>query len=232
MEFANLEALQAFLSRWLEQHGHEVYCHVPVSSGEKVDILTQDYLIRCTHTLTEATLQESARDLQVQWGHFPDQQPIVAGLTPEQSWEAAYAVAEDLKGRGIEVWFIDQMPSFTGYYTQIAKQQMVPGEVTPTSPVPWGGCLLATGVATILGLSLWFAFTILERYQRQTVIAQDRQAWEQLHGAVEQWDVSGSQQALATLSTSGNPCVATFSNRFSEALEQRGPEGFREINPI
>lgn len=232
MEFPNLETLQAFLSRWLEQHGHDVYCQVPVPTGKKVDILTQDYIIHCAHTLTEANLQTAMGDLNIQRGHFPDQKPVIAGLTPDHGWEAAYAFAEQLKGIGIEVWFIDQMPPFVTYYTQLAKQGGT--EETPRSrSAPWAGCLLAMGVATILGLSFWLAFNILERYQNQVATTtQDDRVWDQLHVAVAAWDVNGAQVALDELATSRNSCAVEFADRFSNSLEQRGPEGFRDINPI
>ena len=232
MEFPNLETLQSFLSRWLEQHGHDVYCQVPVPSGKKVDILTQDYLVYCVHTLTEAALQTAAEDLQVQWGHFPDQKPVIAGLTPDQQWDAAYAMAERLKGSGLEVWFIDQMPPFVTYYGQLAKQGE-PQVDRPVRKAPWAGCLLAMGVATILGLSFWLAFSILERYQLQVATTtRDDRAWEQLHGAVAAWDIKSAQTALGQLATSSNSCVVKFVDRFSDSLEQRGGEGFRDINPI
>ncbi|QQE64517.1 hypothetical protein GFS31_11980 [Leptolyngbya sp. BL0902] len=232
MEFPNLDTLQSFLSRWLEQHGHDVYCQVPVPSGRKVDILTQDYVIRCAHTLYQDTLQAAADDLQIQRGHFPDQKPVIAGLTPDQQWDTAYAMAEQLKGSGIEVWFIDQMPPFVGYYSRLAKQGG-PEVAAPRRKAPWGGCLLSTGVAAILGLSFWLAFNILERYELQVATnTQDERAWERLHSAVEQWDINNAQLALEQLSSSRNACVSRFADQFSEALNQNGAEGFRDINPI
>ena len=232
MEFPNLETLQSFLSRWLEQHGHDVYCQVPVPTGKQVDILTQDYVIHCVHTLTEAALQAAAEDLQVQRGHFPDQSPVIAGLTPDQQWDAAYAMAEHLKGSGLEVWFIDQMPPFVNYYGQLTKQGQ-PEVARPARKAPWAGCLLSMGVAAILGLSFWLAFNILERHQLQVATnTQDDRTWEQLHGAVAAWDINSTQTALEQLATSRNPCVVQFADRFSDSLEQRGDEGFRDINPI
>lgn len=232
MEFPNLETLQSFLARWLEQHGHDVYCQVPVPSGRKVDILTQDYVIRCAHVLTPNSLQGAADDLQIQREHFPDQKPVIAGLTPDQQWDEAYAIAERLKGSALEVWFIDQMPPFVSYYTTLMKQGDPGGAPSAYRP-PWAGCLLAMGVAAILGLSGWLAFDILERYQLQEVTnAQDSRTWEQLRGAVTAWDVNSAQSALEQLSTSRNPCAVEFSQRFSDVLEQQGSEGFRDINPI
>lgn len=232
MEFPNLETVQSFLARWLEQHGHDVYCQVPVPSGKKVDILTQDYLVRCAHTLTPATIQGAADDLKVQRGHFPDQKPVIAGLTPDQQCDAAYDLAEKLKGSAIEVWFIDQMPPFVSYYRDLTNQ----GEPVKESPLrraPWAGCFLSVGVAAILGFSFWAAFGILERYQLQEATnTQDSRTWEQLHGAVAAWDVNGATAALDQLATSRNACAAKFATRFADTLAQQGAEGFRDINPI
>ncbi|MEB3288636.1 MAG: hypothetical protein VKI82_01905 [Leptolyngbya sp.] len=232
MEFPNLETLQSFLSRWLEQHGHDVYCQVPVPSGQKVDILTQDYLIRCVYTIQAEAIQAAVEDLDIQRRHFPDQKPVIAGLTPDQQWDEAYAMAEQVKDSDIEVWFIDQMPPFVSYYSQLAKQGGADITRFPRRS-PWAGCLLSLGVASILGLSFWLAFKILERYDRQVAITtQDERAWEQLHGAVGQWDLNNAQVALGQLATSRNSCVSTFAERFSDSLDQQGAEGFRDINPI
>jgi hypothetical protein len=232
MEFPNLETLQSFLSRWLEQHGHDVYCQVPVPSGKKVDILTQDYLIRCAYTLQVESLQAAAEDLDIQRRHFPDQKPVIAGLTPDQQWEAAYAMAEQLKGSDIEVWFVDQVPPFVSYYSQLTKQGGADIARRPRRS-PWAGCLLSLGVASILGLSLWLAFKVLDRYELQVATAtQDERAWEQLHRAVGKWDLNNAQIALDQLATSRNSCVSKFAERFSESLNQQSSEGFRDINPI
>lgn len=232
MEFPNLETLQSFLAHWLEQHGHKVYCRVPVPTGQTVDILTQDYVIHCVHTLTDVALQVAAEEIQGPRGHFPDQQSVIAGLTPDQQWDPAYAMAETLKDSGIEVWFVDQMPPFVSYYAQIAKR----GDIETAHPVrkaPWGGCLLSVGVAAILGVSLWVAFQILERHETQVATTtQDERRWEQLHGAVTVWDINRAQMALDQLATNPDPCVVKFADQFSAALEQQGPEGFRAINPI
>lgn len=232
MEFPNLETLQSFLARWLEHHGHDVYCQVPVPSGPKVDILTQDYVIRCAHRLTPDALQGAAADLQVQRSHFPDQKSVIAGLTPDQQWDTAYTIAEQLKGSAIEVWFIDQMPPFVNYYATLTKQGESGGKPARYR-LPWAGCLVSMGIATILGFSGWFALDILERYQLQEATnAQDSVTWEQLHGSVAAWDITNAQAALAQLATSRNPCAVAFSDQFSDALAQRGAEGFRDINPI
>lgn len=232
MEFPNLETLQSFLAHWLEQHGHKVYCRVPVPTGQAVDILTQDYVIHCVHTLTDVALQVAVEEIERQRGHFPDQQPVIAGLTPDQQWDTAYAMAETLKGSGIEVWFMDQMPPFVSYYAQIAKWG---DSETPRliRKAPWAGCLLSVGVAAILGGSLWVAFRILERHETQVATTtQDERLWEQLHGAVAVWDINRSQMTLDQLATNPDPCVVKFADQFSAALDQQGPEGFRDINSI
>ncbi|XGB42278.1 MAG: hypothetical protein LVS60_19405 [Nodosilinea sp. LVE1205-7] len=98
---------------------------------------------------------------------------------------------------------------------------------------PVAGCLIALGIATILGLSFWLAYNILDRRQLQTTTgSQSDQAWEQLHGAVAVWDRDTALTSLKQLTRSPNVCVAEFARRFELSLTQRGAEGFRDINPI
>ncbi|HIK43261.1 MAG TPA: hypothetical protein IGR64_00065, partial [Leptolyngbyaceae cyanobacterium M65_K2018_010] len=230
MEFSSQETLQAFLARWLEEHGHSVYRQVPSPAGGKIDILTQDYAIDCSHTLTQTALWSAADDMQAQTPHFPDQRPVIAGLTPDQDWEEAYKLAEQLKHSGIEVWFVDQMPPFVNYYNQLVKQSKQAGERAFKRNTPLGGCLISLGMATILSLSFWLAFNILDRHQLKVATNnQQSRAWDQLHTAVEVWDLDTALGSLEQLAKSRNRCVAKFADRFQTTLEQQGSEGFRDI---
>jgi hypothetical protein len=245
MEFASQDTLRAFLSRWLKDHGHTVYCQVPCPDGAEVDILTEDYLIDCCPTLTPAALETAARKILTHQPHFPDQQMVVAGLSPSEAWDQAYQVADQLQG--VQVWFVDQMKPFLDYYRQHRPTPASPAGSPPVQPVeegrrsaipvldqhnPLTGCLMSLGIATILGLSFWLAYTILNRQQQVTPPTQTNQAWEGLHAAVAVWDINTSLTHLASLRASRNPCVAEFADRFTQSLEQRGNEGFRDINPI
>ena len=233
MEFSSQESLQSFLSRWLEEHGHSVYRQVPSPTGGNIDILTQDYAIDCPHHLTQATLWAAADEMKVKKLHFPDQRPVIAGLTPDQDWEDAYKVAEQLKPLGIEVWFIDQMPPFVNYYAQFAKAAKQAGKGGFDRNTPLAGCLISLGMAAILSVSFWLAYNILARHQLKVANnSRESRDWEQLHAAVAVWDIDTALGSLEQLSKSRSRCVAEFADRFQATLEQRGSEGFRDINPI
>jgi hypothetical protein len=88
-------------------------------------------------------------------------------------------------------------------------------------------------MAAILSASFWLAYRILDRHQFQTATtSQENRSWEQLHNAVEVWDIDTVLASLERLGTSRNPCVARFAERFETSLRQRGDDGFRDINPI
>ncbi|NMF85964.1 hypothetical protein [Nodosilinea sp. P-1105] len=234
MEFASLDDLQTFLCRWLEDHGHNVYRQVPDPEGGKIDILTQDYAIECQDRLTQTALWATADTIQQTMGHFPDQRWVIAGLTPDSSQEESYQVAEQVKATGIEVWFVDQISPFIDYYDRLAVnvvETVHPPRVNRRNPL--AGVAIALGMAAILSFSFWVAYRILDRHQFQvTTENQESQAWEQLHAAVEVWDTNTALSSLEQLAQSRNPCTASFANRFQTALNQRGQEGFRDINPI
>lgn len=239
MEFASQETLRTFLSSWLKDHGHTVYCQVSCPDGGEADILTEDYLIDCYPTLTPAALESAIRKILTHQPHFPDQQLVVAGLSPSQDWEQAYQVAD--QQQGVQIWFVDQMKPFLDYY----RGDRLTVEPSPSPRVvqksvrppldrhnPLAGCLMSLGIATILGLSFWLAYTILNRQQQASPPTQTDQAWKNLHAAVAVWDMDTSLANLASLSKSRNPCMAEFADRFTLSLKQRGKDGFRDINPI
>ncbi len=244
MEFASQETLRTFLSRWLKDHGHTVYCQVPCPEGGQVDIVTEDYLIDCCPTLTPAALESAVKKILTYQPHFPDQQLVVAGLSPSQDWDQAYQVAD--QQQGVQIWFVDQMKPFLDYYRdRVTPKDRVTPEPSPfpgpvQKPVrapldqhnPLTGCLMSLGIATILGLSFWLAYAILNRQQQATPPTQTDQAWKNLHAAVAVWDMDSSLANLAALSKSRNPCLAEFADRFTLSLQQRGKDGFRDINPI
>lgn len=233
MEFSSPENLQAFLARWLEEHGHDVYCRVPNPAGDEIDILTQDYAIDCNDILALAALEKAADRLKAQQTHFPDQKLVAAGITPSENWDESYKLAEQLRSEGIEVWFVDQMPPFVEYYQQLAKGGKGRGRRSLGEANPLTGCVLSLGMAIILGFSFWAAYNILERQQMRTADStQEGRTWEQFHAAASVWDVANAEQHLEELARSRNRCVARFAERFASTLEQLGPEGFREINPI
>lgn len=93
MEFANEDELQAFLAQWLEEHGHNVYREVKCPEGGAIDILTQKYAIECRYSLTSSTLSEAADQLRAYKQHFPEQKPVIAGLTPSSIPAAALKAA-------------------------------------------------------------------------------------------------------------------------------------------
>ena len=242
MEFASQETLRTFLSRWLKDHGHTVYCQVPCPDGGQVDILTEDYLIACCPTLTPEALETAVRKILTYQSHFPDQQLVVAGLSPSQDWDQAYQVAD--QQQGVQIWFVDQMKPFLDYY----RRDRPAPESYPSAPPPGPrqksirapldqynpltGCLMSLGIATILGLSFWLAYTILNRQSQAPPPTQIDQAWDNLHAAVAVWDMDTSLANLAALSKSRNPCMAEFADRLTLSLQQRGKDGFRDINPI
>ncbi|MFZ4639687.1 MAG: hypothetical protein ACOYMP_04680 [Nodosilinea sp.] len=234
MEFPSKEALTNFLSDWLENHGHKVYRQVSSPGGGEIDILTEDYAIDCPYILNQAVLRSAADTMETRRDHLSGQRLVVAGLTPNQDWDDTYLLADQLKATGIEVWFVDQMQPFIDYYQQLSSEVTnSQGKTIFDRHSPLTGCLISLSIATILGLSFWLAYNILDRQQLQTTTNnQADRAWDQLHGAVAVWDRDTALSSLKQLSQSRNVCVAEFARRFELSLTQRGAEGFRDINPI
>jgi hypothetical protein len=236
MEFDSPNALQEFLARWLEEHGHSVHRHVSYNDNRDIDILTQAYTIECQPVLDSTGLWTAADELQSCHSYFPDQKPVIAGLSTVES-EEIYQTVEQIKKSGIEIWFVDQMPTFLEYYNYLNAHNLLqedgvtPSQVNRRSPL--AGCFISLGMAAILTLSFWIAYRILDRHQIQSATrTQQGQAWENLHDAVSVWDLDTARVHLKTLENSRNNCVATFAERFDDSLERRGADGFRDINPI
>jgi hypothetical protein len=233
IELANIDDLRTALGRWLEDYGYSVHRQVPCPEEGVVDLLTSVYAIYCPPTLTPTDLWATVDKIQLHQTHFPDQRPVIAGLTPETDWESAQAIAEQLKPKGIEIWFLDQMPPFVEYYTQLTTEPLPQPQGQLTRRNPLAGCLISLGMAAILSASFWLAYRILDRHQMQTASnSQDSRAWEQLHSSVEVWDMDTTLTSLERLKASRSPCVSQFAERFEASLRQQGAEGFRDINPI
>lgn len=233
IDFASSEDLQTALGRWLEDYGHSVHRQVPCPDGGIVDLLTPIYAILCSQTLTPSDLWAAVDRIEARQQNFPDQRPVIAGLTPETDQEAAYEIAEQLKAKGIEVWFLDQMPPFVEYFTGLTAEPAPQAQGRFSRRNPLAGCLISLGMAAILSASFWLAYRILDRHQLQvSTSSQENRTWEQLHNAVEVWDMDTTLASLERLGDSRNPCVSKFADRFETSLKDRGADGFRDINPI
>lgn len=232
IEFANSEDLRTALERWLEDYGHSVHRQVPCPGGGLVDLLTPIYAIFCPPTLTPSDLWATVDTIEARQQNFPDQRPVIAGLTPEADPDMTYEIAEQLKAKGIEVWLLDQMPLFVEYYTKGLNADPAPA-AGPSRRNPLAGCVISLGMAAILSASFWLAYRILDRYQLQvSTNSQENRLWEQLYTAVDVWDMKTALASLERLGDSRNPCVSQFADRFETSLRQRGSDGFRDINPI
>lgn len=236
MEFASANELQDFLANWLMEHGHTVHRHVACDENHDIDILTQAYTIECQPILTPTSLWMAADDLQACNPHFPEQKPVIAGLAPEDT-EETRSTLEEIKKSGIEIWFVDQMTPFLEYYGALEASQLFRADVTPEEAYgrrsPLAGCFISLGMAAILTVSFWIAYRILDRNQTEIATnSRESQAWESLHQAVEVWDLDTALTHLEVLESSRNRCIATFAQRLDDSLQQRGAEGFRDINPI
>jgi hypothetical protein len=232
IEFACSEDLQTALGRWLEDYGHSVHSQVPCPDGGKVDLLTPLYAIFCPPSLSPSDLWATVDAIEPKQAHFPDQRLVIAGLTPETDWEMAADIADQIKPKGIEVWFLDQNASFIEFYAGLTTEPPQP-QRRLTRRNPLAGCLISLGMAAILSASFWLAYRILDRHQLQVANNnQENRAWEQLHSGVEVWDMDSTLASLERLGRSRSPCVAKFAERFETSLRQRGAEGFRDINPI
>lgn len=240
MEFASEADLQAFLAQWLEEHGHQVYREVKCPDGGAIDILTQVYTIECKRSLTRSALFAAAGQLRTYEQHFPGQKPVIAGLTPTSDSDEIYKIVDRLTTSGLEVWFVDQMPSFLDYYQQLTATTAAEDGLAATNPPrrlsrrnPLAGCAIALGMAAILTVSFWLAYRILERNEAQiATTSRTAREWERLHAAVAVWDMDTTRASLTGLAKSRDFCTAEFAKRFEDSLDRRGPEGFRDINPI
>ncbi len=233
LEFATSDDLQIALGRWLEDYGHSIHRQVPCPEGGRVDLLTPMYAIFCPQSLTPSDLWATVEGVQACQPHFPDQQLVIAGLTPEDDWEAVGAIAEQLKSKGIEIWLLDQMTPFVEYCHRLTADPPTPSLRPLNRRNPLAGCLISLGMAAILSGSFWLAYQILGRHQLQVASnSQENRTWERLHSAVEVWDMDSTLSSLERLSQSRNPCTSRFAQRFETSLKQNGAEGFRDINPI
>ncbi|TVQ13648.1 MAG: hypothetical protein EA368_01875 [Leptolyngbya sp. DLM2.Bin27] len=232
IEFACSEDLQTALGRWLEDYGHSVHSQVPCPDGGMVDLLTPLYAIFCPPSLSPSDLWATVDAIEAKQADFPDQRLVIAGLTPETDGEMAADIADQIKPKGIEVWFLDQNASFIKFYAGLTTAPPQPQE-RRNRRNPLAGCLISLGMAAILSASFWLAYRILDRHQLQVAAnSQDNRSWEQLHSAVEVWDMNSTLASLERLANSRSPCVAKFAERFETSLRQQGAEGFRDINPI
>lgn len=234
MEFANEDELQAFLAQWLEDHGHNVYREVKCADGGAIDILTQKYAIECKRYLNRAALFAAAGQLRTYEPHFPEQTPVIAGLTPESEASDYNAVADRLKTSGIEIWFIDQMEPLVEYYHQLDKQP--PEEVALPRfqlPRPLAGLAVALGIAGILAGSFAIAYSILSDTEtRLTISVEEQEQWDRFHAAAAVWDINSAQTQLNGLTSSKNRCVRAFATRQLDSFAQKGAEGFRDLNAL
>jgi len=235
MEFASPNALQEFLARWLEEHGHSVHRNIACDDDHAVDLLTQTYTIECQPILNPTSLWMAADALQFCRAQFPEHKAVIAGLSPEATEETQLTL-EKISQSGIEIWFVDQMLPFLEYYNQFESSQPFQEDSAQTSynrRSPLAGCFISLGMAAILTVSFWIAYRILDRHEvKMTTNSRQDQAWENLHQAAAVWDLDTARSQLQTLEESRSPCIATFAERLDNSLQQQGAEGFRDINPI
>jgi hypothetical protein len=234
MEFASEAELQAFLAQWLEVHGHNVYREVKCADGGAIDILTQKYAIECKRYLTRAALFAAAGQLRTYEQHFPEQKPVIAGLTPALEGADFQAVADRLKTSGIEVWFIDQMGAFVDHYAQRQALLEAPAQPAKRQLVgPLAGLSVALGMAAILAGSFAIAYSILSDTEtRLAISAEDQVHWDAFHTAAGVWDINSAQSSLSQLEQSKNRCIQAFVSRQQDSLAAKGGEGFRDLNGI
>jgi aryl-alcohol dehydrogenase-like predicted oxidoreductase len=233
MDFASEDELQAFLAQWLEEHGHNVYREVKCPDGGAIDILTQKYAIECKRYLSRAALFAAAGQLRTYEQHFPEQQPVIAGLTPESEAADFDAVADRLKTSGVEIWFIDQMDAFTEYYRRLELLSKEPEPRRFKLPKPLAGLAVALGIAGILAGSFAIAYHILEDTETRLAMSnEEKEQWDAFHRAAEVWDINTAQSNLALLTQSNNRCVRAFATRQQERLNADNAEGFRQLNDI
>ncbi|MBD0334904.1 MAG: hypothetical protein ICV62_05410 [Cyanobacteria bacterium Co-bin13] len=235
MDFANEDELQAFLAQWLEEHGHNVYREVKCPDGGAIDILTQKYAIECKRYLSRAALFAAAGQLRTYEQHFPEQQPVIAGLTPESEGTDFDAVADRLKTSGVEIWFIDQMDAFLDYYNRLEALSKNPEPPRRRLKLPPAvtGLAVALGIAGILAGSFAIAYHILEDTEtRLAITAEEKDQWDAFQRAAEVWDINTAQNSLTLLAQSNNRCLRTFATRQQDSLAASAAEGFRELNDI
>ncbi|HEY9738759.1 MAG TPA: hypothetical protein V6D06_20840, partial [Trichocoleus sp.] len=198
-------------------------------------ILTQKYAIECKRYLSRAALFAAAGQLRTYEPHFPEQTPVIAGLTPESEASDYNAVADRLKTSGIEIWFIDQMEPLMEYYHQLAKQPLEEEVTLPgfKLPRPLAGLAVALGIAGILAASFAIAYSILSDTEtRLTISVEEQERWDRFHDAASVWDINSAQAQLNGLTDSKNRCVRAFATRQLDSLTQKGAEGFRDLNAL
>lgn len=96
MQFESERELQETISEWLEYQGYLVNQEV-VAGGGRVDILTENYLIKVKLVLTEAALFQAAGQIGIYRATFPYLSPVIAGLTPVNNPASSYSTATMLK---------------------------------------------------------------------------------------------------------------------------------------
>ncbi|MDV3348829.1 hypothetical protein QGP82_09025 [Leptothoe sp. LEGE 181152] len=62
--------------------------------------------------------------------------------------------------------------------------------------------------------------------------AQEQYYMDDLHKSIAAWDIQSAKENLIILSNSSNMCLSQLSTKLQDSLNNRGAEGFRDVNPI
>ncbi|WP_027269391.1 hypothetical protein [Leptolyngbya sp. PCC 6406] len=242
MEFANEEALQDFLISYLENKGLSCYKEFPLTTGEFVDIVTNEYVIECKLRLSRKEIDSAAGQLLGRYlPHFFGRQGVIAGL----SAPSGQSVAASLRRNGYQVWFLDEMPDLMEYYdiyTQTDEPEPEPyyqepepdldefafyRDTQPTyrstyrSSVDFGE-LVGIGIGGLIGLMV-----IIGAVSGGVQQAQQNAPVKQLHEAAIAWDPRSKHEAIQALRASGYDCNILLADTVEATWESAERSGFR-----
>lgn len=109
MPFRNEAELRRAIAVWLQSKGEQPQQEVSVLRG-RIDILTSQHVIEVKPILSYRALFQAVGQLVAVAPSGLT--PVVAGFTPPKNRERSFSVAEGIRAKGFQVWFMDQDEGF------------------------------------------------------------------------------------------------------------------------
>lgn len=126
MKFRNEAELRSAIAAWLEAKGERPQQEAWVTHG-RLDILTNRYAIEVKLSLSHRALFQAVGQLVVV---APSGLRLVAaGLTPSKNKERSIEIAEILREKGLQIWFLDQDEGFLNFIGQTSSPELENSEM-------------------------------------------------------------------------------------------------------